>query len=159
MRQAWQSCATPLLPGEGKGWCPARPRVGNMRSLLGSCLFNIDHLDCATYFLHHPSMLAAIGAQAVAERRPPLDRRAAIHRAFRHHYCCGGGACDIDLRAERLKPAPAGARSRVGSPRPARLRIRRSPQRQAVVGGRPSARRHHRLFPARRRAAPYQRKY
>jgi hypothetical protein len=30
--------------------------LGNMRSLLGSCLFNIDHLDCATYFLHHPSM-------------------------------------------------------------------------------------------------------
>jgi DNA-binding transcriptional LysR family regulator len=106
-----------------------------------------------------PLRLAAIGARAVAERRPPLDRRAAIHRAFRHHYCCGGGACDIDLRAERLKPAPAGARSRAGSPRPARLRIRRSPQRQAVVGGRPSARRHHRLFPARRRAAPYQRKY
>src|SRR5262249_42529450 len=69
----------------------------------------------------------------------------------------GGGTCDIDLCAERLKPAAAGARSRAGSPVAARLRIRRSPQCQAVVGGRSSARCHHRLFPAHRSTAPYQR--
>jgi hypothetical protein len=49
--------------------------------------------------------LAAIGTGAAAERRPPLDRRAAIHRTFRHYYCRRGGACDIDLRAERFEPA------------------------------------------------------
>jgi hypothetical protein len=27
-----------------------------MRSLVGGRLFNIDHLDCATYFLRHPSV-------------------------------------------------------------------------------------------------------
>jgi len=102
--------------------------------------------------------LAAIGTGAAAERRPPLDRRAAIHRTFRHYYCRRGRACDIDLRAERFEPAAAVARCRAGFPRAARLRIRRSPQCKAVDGGRPTARRYHRLFPARRRAAPDQRR-
>src|SRR5215467_12657076 len=98
--------------------------------------------------------LAAIGAGAAAKRRPSLDRRTAIHRTFRHHYCRGGRACDIDLRAERPKRTAAGARSRSRSPSAAGLRIRRSPQCQAFVSGRPSARCCHRLFPVRRRAAP-----
>jgi hypothetical protein len=49
--------------------------------------------------------MATIGAGAAAKSGPSLDHRAPIHRAFRHRHCSGGRTCDIDLCAERLKPA------------------------------------------------------
>src|SRR5215472_2402390 len=104
-----------------------------------------------------PLALPALGGnwrRSGCKAQAVLDRRTAIHRTFRHHYCRGGRACDIDLRAERPKRTAAGARSRSRSPSAAGLRIRRSPQCQAFVSGRPSARCCHRLFPVRRRAAP-----